>query len=405
MIRILEINSVPYGSTGNIAKTICNLCNNQNDIECYFAYSWTKIKKNKVSKNEILIGSALGKLTHIILGRITGFEGIYSYIETKRFIKKIKVIKPNIIHIHNLHSCYINLKVLFEYIENSDIKVVWTLHDCWSFTGHCPHFENINCNKWKIQCYSCPLYKEYPKSILDNSKKMYQIKKNIFTSLSDDKMIIVTPSKWLNNLVKESYLNKYKSVVINNGIDEKIFKIKSSNFKKKYGLDNKKIILGVAFDWTNKKGLDIFIKLSNDLSNEYKIVLVGTNDKIDKILPKKILSIHKTTDKNELANIYSAADIFINPTREDTFPTVNIEALACGTPVITYSTGGSPEIINNSCGIVIKNNEYKTLLDEIISFDKIKYKKEDCIRQSKKYLKNDKYQEYITLFKKIAEKY
>ena len=396
-MKIVVINSVPYGSTGMIARNITDL--SKKIGESYFAYSWTKKRKWNTKKDEILIGTFLEKFICLKLEKLTGNIGKFNYIGTYFFIKKLQKIKPDIIHLHNLHEGYINYKMLFKYIKENDIKVFWTLHDCWAFTGHCPHFELSQCYKWKKLCHDCPIYKEYPKSIIDNSKKMYIYKKKIFNMLDQNKMTIITPSKWLAEYVKKSYLNKYKVYTINNGINLDIFKPTNSNVKEKYNLKNKKVLLGVSMDWGVRKGLDIFIKLSNDLGNDYKIILVGTNEQIDKILPNNIISIHRTYSPKELAEIYSAADLFINPTREDNFPTVNIEALACGLPVITFDTGGSPEMIDHNCGRVVKKNDYKELFKTIQDLSNKKIKSSECILKARMYNANDKYNEYVEMFK------
>ena len=398
-MKIVEINSVPYGSTGTIANGIAKVANNYGN-DTYFCFSWTKYRKKITKENEMMIGGFFSKLIHIILARFTGLECMFSFFSTQRFIKKLKQINPDVIHIHNLHCWYINVPLLFKYLKKSRVKVVWTLHDCWSITGHCPHFEIEQCFKWKKQCKKCKRYKEYPNCIFDNSKMMYKIKKKNFTSL--DSATIITPSNWLANYIKQSYLNKYNVCVINNGIDLNIFKKVQSDFKKIHKIENKFMLLGVAYEWNYKKGIDIIIRLAKDLSDDYAIVLVGTDDKVDKDLPKNIISIHRTNCKEDLVKIYSAADLFINPTREDTFPTVNIESLACGTPVITFKTGGSPEMLNNKCGVVIEKNNYYSFKNNIENIKSNNpFNQNNCIKQSKKYDMNDKFKEYVDLFNNL----
>lgn len=400
-MTIVEINAVPYGSTGMIAKGITDICSNKH--KAYFCYSWTKKRRKNVKNNEILIGSFFGKSLHMFFSKITGKELSFSYIDTLFFLKKLDKIKPDIIHLHIMHSWFLNIPLLFKYIKKNNIKVVWTFHDCWAFTGHCPHFEMANCFKWMNQCYKCPKYLEYPNSYFDNSKKMYKFKKKWFTYLDD--VTIVTPSKWLKQYTENSFFKKYKIKVINNGIDLNKFKYKNSDFRKNINCDNKIILLGVALDWGERKGLDVFIKLSNDLPDNYQIVLVGTTKKIDKFLPKNIISIHKTSNQEELVKIYSAADLFINPTREDTFPTVNIEAISCGLPVITFNTGGSPEIIDKNCGIVVEKDNYTALKSAILKEANRKKKSfNSCIKRAKKYDMKDKFKEYVELFEDLNRK-
>jgi glycosyltransferase involved in cell wall biosynthesis len=282
----------------------------------------------------------------------TGISGKGSKAGTKALLKEIDAIKPDIIHLHNLHGWYINLPMLFDYIKKNNIKTVWTLHDCWGFTAQCSHFTVENCNKWRTGCYNCPRYRIYPYTFVDRTDKMWKLKKEWFYGVQN--LTIITPSKWLCDLTKQSFLGEYDVRVINNGINLDVFKPADSDFREKYGLQDKKIVLGVASSWSDRKGLDVFKELSQSLGEEYRVVLVGTNDVIDKTLPSNIISIHRTYNQTELAEIYTAADVFVNPTREETFGLVNVEAIACGTPVVTFDVGGTPETVNENTGIVVK---------------------------------------------------
>lgn len=339
-MKIVQINSFSNGSTGNIMMDIHQELLKQG-IDSYVV--WGRGRKAQ-NKNEIYMNDKVGVYFHALYARITGKVGFASKRATKKLLKKLDDIKPDIIHLHNIHGYYINIEMLFNYIKENNIKVVWTLHDCWAFTGHCPYFTIVKCNKWKSICNNCPAIDRYPKSFKDNSKWNYQMKKELFTGIKN--LMIVTPSKWLEGLVKQSFLKDYSIEVVNNGIDTNIFKPTKSDFRVKYHLENKKIILGVANVWDSRKGLNDFIKLSKIIDENYIIVLVGVNKKQIKQLPKNIICISRTESKEELAGFYSTADIFFNPTYEDNYPTVNIEAIACGTPVLTYDTGGSPEFIN-----------------------------------------------------------
>ena len=293
--------------------------------------------------------------------------------------------------------------MLFDYLKKENIPVIWTLHDCWSFTGHCPHFMAIGCEKWKTGCYECDLYKSYPGCFLDDSRFQYRYKKKCFTGVPN--LTIVTPSQWLADLVKQSYLKDYNTVVINNGIDLTKFQPRSSDFRAKYGLENKILILGVAFDWTPKKGLDDFKRLDEDLPEEYAIVLVGVSDTVAKTLPDRIISIACTQNQEELAEIYSAADIFVNPTWEDNFPTVNLEALACGTPVVTYKTGGSPESITESTGKVVPYKDYVALKNAIFNMKNSKKTlSKNCCSYAKRYDLQLAYKKYCDLYVALQER-
>lgn len=400
VMRVFEINTVPYGSTAKIMVGISEIANS-NGIETYVSSGYSS-HPMPMPQKYIKIGSALDKLAHKILSEITGKDCCFSYFSTKTLIRKIDKLKIDVLHLHNLHSYFINLSLLFNYIKRKNLKVIWTLHDCWSFTGHCPHFTMVECDKWKYGCYGCPQYKEYPKSWFDNSKKMWQLKKKWFTGVKD--LTIVTPSLWLANLVKQSFLKDYPVKVINNGIDLSIFKPTESDFREKYEIGDKFIVLGVAFGWGKRKGLDVFIELSKRLDKEkYQIVLVGTDCKVDKILPENIISIHRTQNQTELAEIYTAADVFFNPTREEVLGLVNIEANACGTPVVMFDTGGAPECIDNKSGVVVKHNDIQNVVQEINEIcERTPFLKEDCVNRAKEFDMNIKNKEYVNLYSELC---
>ncbi|WP_448863842.1 glycosyltransferase [Dorea sp.] len=368
----------------------------------YTSASYTKPRGEIFPNTFYRIGGPIGKLEHIVLAKVTGYHGCYSHFATYKLIQKIKEVNPDIIHLHNIHGWYLNWKMLFQYLKTSGKPIVWTLHDCWSFTGHCPHFMAINCEKWKNGCFKCPLYKLYPGCFIDDSKKQYTIKKRYFTGIPN--MVIVTPSQWLANLANQSYLNKYRTVVINNGIDLGKFKFVLSEFRGKYKLNNKIILLGVAFDWGPRKGINEFKRLAKELPKEFAIVLVGVSETVAKELPERIIPIACTQSQEELAEIYSAADLFINPTLEDNFPTVNLEALACGTPVITYQTGGSSESITKECGRVVPYKDYEALKKTIIEMKNAKKNMEAaCQKRAQLYCREDAYQKYVTLYEEIIK--
>ena len=391
-MKILQINSVcGVGSTGRIATDLYKVLEDQGH-ECKIAYGRGTAPEGIDS---IKVGSNLDNYIHVFKTRVFDKHGFGSVNATKKFIEEVKEYDPDVIHLHNIHGYYINIEILFNYLKEANMPVIWTLHDCWAFTGHCAYFDYVGCDKWKSGCNKCPQKQGYPTSnILDNSKFNYEKKKELFTSV--DKMTIVTPSKWLANLVKESFLGKYPVEVINNGIDLDIFKPTESNFREKYNLQDKFIVLGVASIWDERKGLKYFVELSKELSDDYKIVVVGVNEKQKKELPNNILAITRTNNIKELAEIYTVADVFVNPTLEEVLGMTNLEALACGTPVITFKTGGSPECINNTCGYSIKKGRIKEVINSIehIEFDKV-----ICKNYAKKYCKNKKYSEYLSLYK------
>ncbi len=396
-MKILEINSVPYGSTCNIMTEIYSLAV-QDGLNIRTATGYSTHPNKNLPKNHIAIGSVGSKLLHILLAKITGYNGCFSAFSTIKLLRYIKAENIDLLHFHNLHGWYINLPILFGFVKKNNIPVVWTLHDCWSFTGQCPHFTMEKCEKWRDGCYKCPQYHLYPSSYVDKTKTMWHLKKKWFTGVKD--LTIVTPSRWLGNLVKESFLKEYPVKVINNGINLTIFKPTQSEFRKKYQLEKKHIVLGVSFGWSEKKGLDVFEELSRRLGDNYQMVLVGTNDETDKRLPKNIISIHTTQNQTELAEIYSAADVFVQPTREENYPTVNMEALACGTPIVTFNTGGCAEIHNDTCGVTVECDDIEAVSDEIRQIcETNKFSQECCVERAVNFDSHKRMNEYIKLYR------
>jgi glycosyltransferase involved in cell wall biosynthesis len=396
-MKVLMINTVcGIGSTGRICTDIADILEKEGH-EFKIAYGRGTVPE-KYKKNALKIGNNFDVNLHVLLARFFDGAGFYSKYATKKFIKWIEKYNPDVIHLHNLHGYYLNIEILFKYLKKSNKKVVWTLHDCWAFTGHCAYFDFAKCDKWRTYCFNCNQKNEYPKSIfIDNSKRNYLKKKVAFVGLRN--MTIVTPSQWLAGLVNLSFLKEYDVKVINNGIDTTIFKPTDNNFKEKYSLQKKKVILGVAGVWSKRKGLEDFIKLATMVGENYAIVLVGLDDKV-KDLPNNVLAIGKTNNVQELAEIYSSADVFVNTTYEDNFPTVNIEALACGTPIITYKTGGSVEAVTESCGMIVEQGNVAVLKESI---EKVcngeLFNSEACVDRAKNYNKMDRFSEYLQIYK------
>ena len=394
-MKIVQINMVHNGSTGNIMLNVSKLlCKKGEATATFSAKPYAKKKASfPVIANNKYFGNRFQNLIHTVLGQLTGFNGCFSYLGTSKLIRECKKFNPDVIHLHNLHSFCVNLPMLFGYIKANNIPVVWTLHDCWGFTGHCSYFEMVNCDKWKTGCHHCPQLGVYPKTKIDSTKITHNLKKKWFLGVKD--MTLVTPSEWLADLAKESFLKDYPVKVINNGIDLSVFNPTESDFRERYGLQDKKILLGVAACWEKRKGLDVFEKLSNRLDDSYKIVLVG----LDKAPNDKIIAIGRTENQKQLAEIYTVADLFVNPTREDTYPTVNMESLACGTPVLTFKTGGSPEILDETCGSVVDVDDIDAMEKEIIRICKEKpYSKEACLERAKNFDMYDRFEEYIELY-------
>lgn len=399
-MRILQITAFSgWGCTGRIAVGIHNVLIEQN-YESKIA--WGRVNTAPSDVPTIKIGNKYDQQIHGLYTRLTDKCGFSSKRVTREFIKELDQYNPDLIHLHIMHGYYINLEILFNYIKEKSIPVVWTFHDCWAFTGHCPYFDYIGCEKWIAGCHRCEQKNNHPTSwLLDNSKWNYDKKKELFTGIQN--MTIITPSKWLARLVKKSFLRDYPVTVINNGINLSDFKPTDGDFRKKHNLLGKKVILGVSSTWAKSKGIDDFIKLSKIIPQNYKIVLVGLNKKQKGDLPASIIGIERTDSIKELAEIYTMADVFVNPTYEDNYPTTNLESLACGTPIVTYDTGGSVEVIDGDYGKVVTQGNINGLLDAIFELLDKENIQNKCVEKSKSFDQNSKYREYLDIYMRILQ--
>lgn len=397
-MKVVQINATcGVGSTGKICAALSQLLTEEG-IENYILHSGTT--------NGHPLGIACADRRYIRwqagISRVLGNYGLNSAGETRQIIKQLEQIAPDVVHLHNIHGHDCNLDKLFRYFKEHRTKLIWTFHDCWAFTGYCPHFTLVGCEQWKAGCSSCPQRHQFS-WFFDRSAILYQKKKQLFTGLD---MTIVTPSQWLADLVKQSFLGEYPVQVIHNGIQLEIFRPKQSVFRKKYGIrDEQHVVLGVAFDWGVRKGLDVFAALACRLpAEQYQIVLVGTDEKTDQQLPFNIITVHRTQNQAELAEIYTAADVFVNSTREENYPTVNMEALACGTPVITFRTGGSPEIIDDTCGMVVDCDDLQGMEEAVIRVcEQRPFSEMHCLKRAEQFDCGKRFAEYIYLYSKITD--
>ncbi len=403
MPTLLQINSVvTYGSSGRVVEELGEAVI-ANAWKSYIAYGrYERASKSKLIK----IGTDWDLILHGLQTRFFDRHGLASIRATKKMIGQIDRIKPEIIHLHTLHGYYINIDILFNYLAIKNIPVVWTFHDCWPMTGHCAFFDFIKCEKWETECYNCPQKKEYPASFgFDRSKKNYHLKKELFTSLK--RLTIVPVSEWLGNIVKQSIFRKFPIQVINNGINTKVFKpIQNSLIRDKFNLKNKFIILGVANIWDSRKGFKGFIELGSKLNKNYQIILVGLNKLQIKTLPSSIIGISKTENTNELASFYSAADVLLNLSLEETFGLTTAESLSCGTPVIVYNATASPGLVTPETGIIIEKGSIYGLVNAIkqIQSNGKDFYSPACVKRARQfYNKDDRYKDYLNLYESILK--
>jgi glycosyltransferase involved in cell wall biosynthesis len=404
-MRLLQISiEVNSGSVGRIAEQIGDTVI-KNGWSSYITYARNH---NSSSSNIIKIGNKLDLFLHGFETRIFDNHCFSSKSATNDLIHVIKEIKPDIIHLHHLHGYFINIEILFDYLKVSLIPVVWTFHDCWSFTGHCTHFDFVGCDKWKTQCYSCEQKGEYPKSLLiDRSKINFIKKKKIFNSLK--KLTIVSVSKWLDSKVSESFLNNIDRRVIYNGVDLECFYTKNSRsfIDQIYKTKNKYLILGAASTWDNRKGFSDFISLSKELDESFIIILIGLNKKQLSLLPKNIIGIERTESQNELCEFYSASDLFLNLSVEETFGLTTAEALACGVPVVVYNVTACPELVSDKTGYVVEKINIYELIKVIKKAKNLgkNYFTEECRKRAiSLFDKSQRFSEYYDLYNEILNK-
>lgn len=398
-MKVLMINIVcGSGSTGRIVADMWSLLKEQGH-EAKITYGFGT--GTRVAQEDMLrFNTKFGYYRHNIAAKLTDRTGLYSARQTKRLVEYIKRYDPDVIHLHNLHGYYINYKVLFDYLAQAGKPVIWTLHDCWAFTGHCAYFTAAGCEQWKTHCSDCASLGEYPVCYLKGDVyNNFETKKRAFTSVEN--MTIVTPSKWLADLVGESFLNKYPVEVIHNGIDLSVFRPKETDFKQRHGIADKTMVLAVANVWEKRKGLDDVLKLAEMLGEDYQIVIVGLSEKQAAEMPENTIGIQRTSSVDELVEIYSAADVFVNPSYEDNFPTVNIEALACGTPVVTYATGGCAEALDALSGIAVPTGDVEKMKEAISGCGE--FEKEKVLQRAKNFDAKEKYNEYIKLYERLMK--
>jgi putative colanic acid biosynthesis glycosyltransferase len=357
---IIQINTVTHGSTGQTCKDLADALE-KNGHDCFIAYG----QGISDFKNSYKIGTKMENHFHNAYSRILGKQGYYSSTGTKQLIRYIQQKKPDLIHLHNLHGNYINLKILFDFLSDADIPVVWTLHDCWAFTGKCTHYTAIRCYKWQSHCHHCPQVQKYPSSMFfDRSEVMFENKKKWFMSIKN--LTLIPVSNWLAEETRKSFFSCYPIFPIYNWIDQEIFKPTENNIRRKLGItDNKFLILGASAGWTKQSGkLTDFKKLSGLISDDMQIVLVGGKNKLES-LPNNITHIPYLSKQNEMAEIFSMADVYVHMSVEDTFGKLIAEAMSCGTPTIVFNSTSCPELIGSGCGYVVEKRNMHEIYEGI----------------------------------------
>ena len=368
-------------------------------FECHIAYTRGPMMDEKY---DFHFGNRWEVLYHGVMTRLTDRHGFYSKAATRQLINYMDSQGVDLVHLHQLHGYYLHLPTLFGWLKERNLPVVWMQHDCWNFTGHCFHFSSAKCEKWRDGCHHCPLRNNYPASFVDRSSKNYAEKKQLFTSLNHVR--IVTPSEWLKNLVEESFLGIYPVTCIPNGINPKVFRHKQPQEISFHLPKDKKIVLGLAASFTLPiKGYADFIRLRSILPNDYLIIMVGVSAKQKRELPDGIIGFEHTRNVEQLVDIYNQAHLFLNLTYDDTFPTTNLESLACGTSLLTYRTGGSPQAITEATGYIVEQGDLERVRDIIMSHEKTPATIDACIDRSRLYDRNTTYLQYVELYRNMLE--
>ena len=410
MKKLLQINPVlrQNTSTGRIMQEIGELVV-QHGWTSYIAYSKGRDGIRECQSEIVPVGNKWSTLWHGVETRLFDRHGLASKGATRQFVKRMEEIQPDVVHIHNIHGYFLNYPILFDYLAGSGVPVIWTVHDCWLYTGHCYHYSFARCDRWKTGCHDCPQKKEFPASwLFDRSRRNFADKREAFTRLGKDQLTIVPVSEWIKGEMQQSFLKEYPFQVIHNGINTDVFQVyDAGEVRRRYQLEGKRIFLGVASIWSCEKGLYDFIQMADMLNEEEVIVLVGVKPEERKLLPGNVGGIARTENIRQLAELYAAAEAFVNPTWQDNYPTVNLEAIACGTPVVTYRTGGSVEAVTVETGCIVEQGDVRGLLEAargIARRGKAFYQAPCREYALKHFRKEDRYLDYLDLYERKIRK-
>lgn len=399
-MRILLINvAIGFGSTGRIVEGIGQLALSHG-WDVHIAHGARYVNESTIDNFQI--SSKAEEILHFIESSIFDAQGMGSRFATKRFLKVIDSIRPDVVHIHNLHGCFLNYPILFSYLRTKKIPIVWTMHDCWPLTGHCVHFERTHCERWKSQCGPCPQIHDFPTSyMLDRSRRNYALKKELFTSLN--RMRITTVSSWLKNVATQSYLKKFPIDVVPNGIDTSSFVKTDGDIRNRLKIGDKKLLLAVASGFEGRKGINDYVALSRILPGDYQLLLVGANDKDCRVLPDNVIALGRTRDITELAAYYSSADALLSLSYEETFGLTIIEAMACSTPAIVYNNTAQPELITPDTGRVVPTGNIDALKDAIIEMCSVPKSEfsNACRKRAEQFDERMMYQKYLDIYEEM----
>ncbi|MBP3372398.1 MAG: glycosyltransferase [Clostridia bacterium] len=401
-MRVFQLNTFcGVKSTGRIALEIAKLVR-EDGGECRIGYGVPELSKDSESY-AYRIGTPIQRKVHAAMRKLLDAEGYGSFMATRKLIREMETFQPDLVHFHNLHGCYLHLPSLFAYLGKKDIPVVWTLHDCWPFTGHCAYFDYSRCERWKMECHHCPQQKSYPVCIgLDGSRRNHLNKKKWFTKLKN--LTLVAPCEWMLKPLKASFMGLYPAKVILNGVNLDVFRPVDSQLRSQYGLEGKKICLSVAAEWDARKGLKYLIEAAQKMGEDYRFVVIGLDEEQIKTLPDNILGLQRTASTDELAAWYTTADCLVNPTLEDNMPMVNLEALACGTPVGVFETGGCPEAVDDNSGIVVAQGNVDALCDGIETLCATSDKRKSfCLERAQMFDSKKTFQSYLALYKELCK--
>lgn len=407
--RLLQINPVlrRNTSTGRIVQEIGELAM-AHGWESYIAYSRGRDGMMPCKSQTVPVGGKMSVAWHGLMTRLLDRHGLASERATHELVERIEDLQPDIIHLHNIHGYFLHYPTLFRYLAGIKTPVVWTIHDCWAYTGHCYYYSFAGCQKWKSGCGKCPQRRLFPASWWkDRSAQNFKDKARAFTALPKERLTVVPVSEWMKDEMLQSFMGKCRFKVIRNGINLGVFApYDDDEIRYKYHIYQEHVLIAVASIWCREKGWDDLMRLAAMLRKNEVLVMVGVTEEQRRQLPKNVVGICRTDNVDELAQLYSLAEVFLNPTWQDNYPTVNLEAIACGTPVVTYHTGGSIEAVTSRTGMVVEQGDVEAMLEAartIIGRGKRFYQAPCRDYALKHFDKDERYTDYLRLYDRLLK--